>query len=500
MNKKKIHRTSRDRAVADLLAMRDTAGYISGTAYALAAARSGYSERHLRRLVAALTGSASAVDKEETFVVDADVITGVFRRCGNVSGAYKDLKQAGRALPSLSTFQRRVRDGKDGMGSSMLQIAKKGPQAQREARVHLGREKTERGHTYYMDHSELPILAIPEGYRTASRPWLTVVMDAATRYVLGWTLTFGTPNAEQVRATLIAGIRDRLAPDDATTVGGIPDRVVWDRGLDFLSDLMTESTLRMNIVPVALPAYSPELKAPVERFFGTFKRGCLAVLPGYTDSGKDLRDELLLAGKALPELALVAEIKTWMDAYNASHVHSTLQMTPLQAWQADLTPLRFATDAQLWENFLISNKATVGKPGIRFKKHNYLDVEAKLNGYIGQKLEIRHLPHDRSFIEVFDNGTHVATCYQHDDLAPDDRAQFAKERRAAERRNTDAFRRANTERGKHPDAIEIAKTKTASGKQSYEVVEPVLDLRHDLDDLLLETASSTAAQPELPLL
>lgn len=497
MNKKKLHRTSRDRVVADLVQIRDTAGYISGTSYAMAAAAAGYSVRHLQRRIAALTGPNAT---SEAFVVDEDVISSVFLRCGNVSGAYKDLKRAGRTLPSLSTFQRRVRDGKDGMGTSMLKIAKEGPQAQREARVHLGREKTVRGHTYYMDHSELPILAVPEGYQTASRPWLTVVTDAATRYVLGWTLTFGTPNAEQVRATLIAGIRHRLAPDDATTVGGIPDRVVWDRGLDFLSDLMTESTLRMNIIPVALPAYSPELKAPVERFFGTFKRGCLAVLPGYTDSGKDLRDNLLLAHKALPELALLAEIQTWMDAYNSSHVHSTLGMTPLQAWQADQTPLRFATDAQLWENFLISKKAKVGKAGIRFMKHDYVDVDLKLMGYAGQSLEIRHLPHDRSFIEVFANGTHVATCYRHDDLTPDDREQFAKARHAAERRNTEAFRRANNLRGNHPDAIEIAKTKTASGKQSYEVIEPVLDLRHDLDDLLLETASSRAAQPELPLL
>lgn len=500
MNKRKIHRPSRDRALAELVKIREIAGNVTGTSYAAAAAASGYSERHLRRGVAALTTPDAADAGATTFVVDADVITSVFRRCGNVSGAYKDLKQAGRVLPSLSTFQRRVRDGKDGMGTSMLKIAKEGPQAQREARVHLSREETVRGHTYYMDHSELPILAVPDGFKTASKPWLTVVMDAATRYVLGWTLTFGTPNAEQVRVTLIAGIRDRRAPDGTTTVGGIPDRVVWDRGLDFLSDLMTESTLRMNIVPVALPAYSPELKAPVERFFGTLKRGCLAVLPGYTDSGKDLRDELLLARNALSELALVAELKAWMDAYNASHVHTTLRMTPLQAWQADPTPLHFATDAQLWEDFLISKKATVSKAGIRFKSHEYVDVDSKLMPYIGRKLEIRHLPHDHSFIEVFDNGSHVATCFRSQDLMADDREQFTKMRHAAERRNTEAFRIANNERGNHPDAIEIAKTKTASGKQSYEVVEPVLDLRHGLDDLLRETASSRAAQPELPLL
>lgn len=500
MNKKKIHRASRDRAVDALVNVREIAGHVTGTSYAAAAAASGYSERHLRRIVAALTKPSPADADDTEFVVDADVISSVFLRCGNVSGAYRDLKHAGRALPSLSTFQRRVRDGKDGMGTSMLQVAKKGPQAQREARVHLGRGRTVRGHTYYMDHSELPILAVPEGYQTASKPWLTVVTDAATRYVLGWTLTFGTPNAEQIRGTLIAGIRDRLAPDDATTVGGVPDRVVWDRGLDFLSDLMTESTLRMNIVPVALPAYSPQLKAPVERFFGTLKRDCLAGLPGYTDSGKDLRDELLLARKALPELALVAEIKTWMDAYNTSHVHSTLQMTPLQAWQVDSTPLRFATEAQLWENMLISKKAKVGKAGIRFQKHDYLDVDVKLMAYIGRHLEIRHLPHDRSFIEVFDDGTHVATCYRHEDLTPDDREHFAKKRHEAERRNTEAFRRGNTLRGNHPDAMNIAKVKTPAGKQSYEVVEPVLDMRHDLEDLLFEITPARAAQPELPLL
>ncbi len=271
-------------------------------------------------------------------------------------------------------------------------------------------------------------------------------------------------------------------------------------GLDFLSDLMTESTLRMNIVPVALPAYSPQLKAPVERFFGTLKRGCLSVLPGYTDSGKDLREELLLARKALPELALVTEIKTWMDSYNAEHVHSTLGMTPLQAWQADATPLHFATNAQLWEDFLISKKARVGKAGIRFTKHDYTDVESKLMAYIGRDLEIRHLPHDRSFIEVFDNGAHVATCYRTEDLSPDDRQYFARQRHEAERRNDGRFRTANTQRGKHADAMDLTKVKTRPASRATRSV-----LRHSTCATTSMTCSSrpprrAQPQPELPLL
>ncbi len=99
MNKHKIHRTSRDRVLADLLETHKVAGYINGTSYALAAKASGYSERHLRRCVAAhITASNNGADAT-TFVVDEEVITSVFLRCGNVSGAYKDLKKAGRALP-----------------------------------------------------------------------------------------------------------------------------------------------------------------------------------------------------------------------------------------------------------------------------------------------------------------------------------------------------------------------------------------------------------------
>lgn len=120
--------------------------------------------------------------------------------------------------------------------------------------------------------------------------------------------------------------------------------------------------------------------------------------------------------------------------------------------------------------------------------------------YIGRDLEIRHLPHDRSFIEVFDNGAHVATCYRTEDLSPDDRQYFARQRHEAERRNSAAFRTANTQRGKHADAMDLTKVKTPSGKQSYEVSAPALDLRHDLDDLFFETTPARAAQPELPLL
>lgn len=67
---------------------------------------------------------------------------------------------------------------------------------------------------------------VPRGHKIAVKPWITAVMDASTRYVLSWMVTFGRPTAEEVRAALIQAILIRPAPDDETLVGGLPVRAI----------------------------------------------------------------------------------------------------------------------------------------------------------------------------------------------------------------------------------------------------------------------------------
>lgn len=107
MNKPKVHRAARDAAVALLLELH-AQDRLDAAAYESAAAASGYSSRHLRRRVAAATDPAP--NHAGRFVVDEVVLACLARHGGRMSAAHRDLQAQGRDVPSLSTFQRRVRE------------------------------------------------------------------------------------------------------------------------------------------------------------------------------------------------------------------------------------------------------------------------------------------------------------------------------------------------------------------------------------------------------
>lgn len=475
-NKHKIHRAARDRVVEDLKELRKT-GQLTKTAFRIAADESGYSIRHLQRLLA--TPQKGDARSKPQFEVDEAVIQAVYLACGSITGARRLLGKderfaAHHDIPSLSTFRRRVVET---VGSHGLAVAKRGTVAAREVRVHLPGEEYERGETYLLDHTELPIYVVPEGMRTASRPWLTAVMDAGSRYIVGWVLTTGrVPDAEQVRAALMAAIDLRLAPDGQTTVGGAPERCHWDRGLDFLSELITESCVRLGITPVALPAYSPHLKGRLERFWATLKPDALGHLPGYIDSGRNVRGEYLFATNALPEAALLNELRQWIDWYNAERQNRSLGLTPLAAWQQGRAPLRAIPRDRLWQDFLLSSNHKVGKNGVHLDKHDFVGLDSTLNDLIGRTVEVRYLPHNRDFVEVFEGGQHRVTCYNVKLLRASDKTEFIKKRREAQHRTALQFSAARRARAAHPGALALEEIRVNGRKKVRVVTEQQVDL------------------------
>lgn len=296
-------------------------------------------------------------------------------------------------------------------------------------------------------------------------------MDGATRYVLSWVVTFGRPTAEEVRAALVQAMTLRLAPDEETLVGGRPLKAVWDRGLEFLATLITQSCLRLQVMPIALPAYSPHLKGRLERFWGTLKTGLLPPLPGYSEGPHDLRGNHAIADTALGEDEFLLLLDAWMTDYNVNHVVSTMKMTPLQAWRADGTPLDEIAPERLWQDMLVSKDSKVSKNGIRWDTIDW--VAPELVSVIGRHVEIRHLPHDRSFIEVFLDGDHLCTAVPVQDLDEETKQATIERRQAARAQAQKHFSAANRMRGKkHPGTAKLVKGK--DGKRF--VVDPVDDL------------------------
>ncbi|MCD4532506.1 transposase family protein [Nocardioides sp. cx-169] len=466
------------------------------------AAESGYSTRHVRRALAAAVSVAQATEASPNGTESsphcrldpAAIATAVFLTCGNMAKAHgllaKELPK--EALPSVRSFQRLVNRT---MGTDQLAYAKHGSRGYRDAQVYLSNTYPHRMSDLLLDHTELPIYVVPSGHTRAVKPWLTVVLDGRTRYALSWVVTFGRPTAEQVRASLIQAFTLRAAPDGVTVVGGRPVRANWDRGLEFLADIITESCLRLEVIPCALPAYSPHLKGRVERFFGTLKPD-LAVLPGYTDGPRDLRGNSALENHALCEDEFLVWLADWMDNYVTGHVISTAGQTPLQMWQADATPLEEIVPERLWQDFLLAKDVKVSKNGIRFDTIDWVIPTGGLTGTVGRKVEIRYLPHDRSFIEVFLEGVHLGTAHPKDLLTADETEEFLHRRMEARKAAQARFTTANRARSNTDGATRIEKDKQGrrriSATPSYDQLDAGANdilasfIEADLDQLRLE--------------
>jgi putative transposase len=480
---------ARDRAVAFLYEKAADGHRLTENDWEHAMSESGYSRRQLKRLLdQQLSGQPT---ESTTFRIDEQMITAVFLMTGNVAGAYTLLKeQMGREdLPSVRHFLRVV-NGE--LGSLMLAYAQGGAKKARDFKVYLATETVHRNHTWELDHTELPIWVVPHGHKTAVRPWLTVVFDRAARYPLSWVLTFGRPSVEEVRACLIQAMTLRTAPDGVTVVGGKPLRTVWDRGLEFLARSITESCMRLGVIPIALPAYSPHLKPHLERFWDFLKDRALPPLPGYTDDVSDVRGHNAIADACLGEAEFLLKLADWFDWYITKHVHSSLGCTPLEAWQRDTTPIVEVSPDRLWEDFLVAKKqVTVSKNGVRFETITFMAPE--LVGKVGREVEVRYLPQDRSFIEVFCDGEHVCTATSRKELSADQEQSVLEHRQAKMAEARARFTVANRLRRTGHDST----TPLASNKKGQMVVvepqEADVDLLSGGDEALAALVGVTSA-------
>jgi len=475
-NKPKYLRAALDRAVDELIAHHEAHSEITPELVRQKAAQCGYTPRHVRRALNERLDETGACERAE-FSITEEIVTAVFLACGCLARARRLLMREGVEVPSESRFKRKV---KAALGTAQIAYAKKGSVGFRDSQAYLASGYPHRMHTVQLDHTELPIWVVPRGHKQAVKPWITAVMDSKTRYLLSWTITFGRPTAAEVRAALMSAMTMRVAPDGETLVGGKPLRAVWDRGLEFLANLITESCLRLDVLPVALPAYSPHLKGRVERFWRFLQEDCLSVLPGYTDGPKDLRGRSAIATAALGEDEFLVTLADWMDWYTTEH-RVNGELTPLEAWKADGYPLDEIAPEQLWVDMLVAkDRCKVSKNGIRFDKIDWTAPE--ITGVVGPTVEIRYLPHDRTFIEVFLAGEHLCTAHPQQALTADQEAAVIARRKEQRLQAQNRFTAANRQRKKN--ATDPVHRLEVDKNGNRVVIEPVDDLLAGGDEAL----------------
>lgn len=210
-----------------------------------------------------------------------------------------------------------------------------------------------------VDHCLVDLLVVDEDGEIKGRPWITVLLDRATKCIIGLHVSFMSPSYASVQRA----VAHSMYPKDLSRFSGLKNswkafgRIEWlisDRGKDFLSRNFREACLLLGIYPLALPGRKPWLKGAIERIFRTLHAQVFDLKEGSTKAWDP--DHYNAAKRARITRAEFDHmlVKWIVDDYH-QEPHPALrrkygrEMSPDQAWdqQTELYRVRFAGDPQL---------------------------------------------------------------------------------------------------------------------------------------------------------
>lgn len=298
-----------------------------------------------------------------------------------------------RFLKTLNQFQLKLaREGK----KAANQIAPRGPTGEG-ATVDVEPVRAfERAH---LDHTQIDLETIFEDTaENLGRPWLSVLIDHASRRILGFFLSYEPPS---YRCALM------VVRDCVRRYHRLPDLVVVDGGKEFRSIWFQTFCAYFQVQVIYRPPGKPRFGAQMERFFGSDNTMLLHNLTGNTQLTKNVRqmtpaqDPAKHALWTLPALYELYE-RFLFEIYDTLD-HRGILMPPRTAFH--LSAERYGTRDSRFiaytENFLIltcpstrTGRARVTPNGVKI---NYFWFNAQpLYPLVGQDIKIRYEPYDLS--------------------------------------------------------------------------------------------------------
>lgn len=259
----------------------------------------------------------------------------------------------------------------------------------------------------HIDHTELDIeLVSSRTGKQLGRPWLTIVVDAYTRRILGMFLTYDPPSYRSV----MMAIRDMVR-----RFNRLPEFCVTDNGSDFRTIAFRYFLQAMGCHLRFRPSGNPRHGTVLERLFGRLNIDYIHNLAGNTKATKHIR---MVSGSHLPKnLAewslelLYYGINYWATEYYDQEQHSILGESPREAFLRGLreSGSRRHLHIQFNQDFQIATCPPVDRTGIR-QVHQQRGVKVSGRLYhhpifqsceiAGQRLPVRYDPWDASSVYV----------------------------------------------------------------------------------------------------
>ena len=204
---------------------------------------------------------------------------------------------------------------------------------------------------FQIDHTLADVIVLDElDRKTIGRPWLTVVIDVATRMVAGFHLSLDAPSSVSVALAISNAVLSKakylesLDVEAAWPVEGLPSTVHLDNGKEFHAQALERGCKEHNISLKYRPIRTPHFGGHIERLIGTLM-GDLHLLPGTTFSSVEARGRYDSEGKAALTLR---ELERWLtiqivQIYH-SRVHRGLGVSPLAAWTSGVSQATFENE------------------------------------------------------------------------------------------------------------------------------------------------------------
>jgi putative transposase len=277
-----------------------------------------------------------------------------------------------------------------------------------------------------LDATPLDIFAVDSLRKVIGRPTLYLVVDCATRCVIGIHLTIQPESQIGLLRTLISMFepKDKAYMERYNLERSLPapsmfNFMVVDNSAAHHGDAMRRAVVYLGALVEFTEARVPQQKPFVERKFGTLKTGLIEMLRGATKSQEPLEDEAL--GRAMREACYTLEeleglIIRWVaEVYMDKPIESLTQRfghpcSPRRAMKllAEKYPLLPPPTPQAFEKACLnfsSDSVRLTQDGVKFGGFQFnSDVlyELFMASPVKSRVEVRSHPLDVSKVYVVD--------------------------------------------------------------------------------------------------
>ena len=261
-------------------------------------------------------------------------------RRGLVTPAYGAVRtrciERGLAPPSEKTFRRQIKLTKRAADMVAAREGKKAAYGQTDFCWSLEHSSPRHGDMPYaighIDHTELDLQLSGRRFREKKmRLWLTALIDAYTRKILGYYLSFDKPSYRSCMCV----IRDCVRRGHR-----VPSVIVVDKGAEFLSGYFDSLLARLKVSKKVRPTAAGRFGSLIERFFGLTNQEFVHSLRGNTKASRDPRR---MSATHDPQALSVWDLETFSDAFDGfiekgygNLEHAALGMSPNMAMSTGL--------------------------------------------------------------------------------------------------------------------------------------------------------------------